>query len=173
MWLVKSNFNEQEVFSIYGKALFISQKFEIECKDIIRWFQAVNIVFEEKVDFMSEEYVSYCEKLSNIMLGRSIESIKILNKRWIFPESEIQTLITAKDSRNWIVHESCIDNIALNVMGRNVIYEVPKELKNKIIEIIKGDYIVSKWSYEFHEKESAYFFDEEKYIQSILNWLNI
>ena len=41
----------------------------------------------------------------------------------------------------------------------------------RIINIAKGDYLVSKWSYEFHEKKPGGFYDKNKYIDRILTWI--
>ena len=34
-----------------------------------------------------------------------------------------------------------------------------------------GDFVVSRWSYEFHEKESAYFMSQDEYVGTMDRWV--
>jgi hypothetical protein len=154
MWLTThALYQHDDIFCIFGKSLFVIQKFEDTCKDIINWLHITKIVEDGKIIFLDDEYNSYCDKLSKIMLGNSIKSVNNIKHEFEIEDKEIDILKNAKDSRNWIAHKLCSDCILKNIYTSNPAYDIPIELKKHVINVIKGDYLVSKWSYEFHEKE--------------------
>jgi hypothetical protein len=172
MWLLKKNFTtEKEVFCICGKALFLTQKFEKTCKEIINWLQIVDTLLAKKLEFMSDEYMDYCSKLSNMLLGSSIKSIDKIRSQYEITDMELSIINDAKNSRNWIAHDLCEKNIINNLTTQSAIYELPVDFHDHVLNIIEGDYLVSKWSYEFHEKESGAFFDKSTYIADIFKWI--
>lgn len=165
--------SQEKIFSIYGKTIYIAQKFESTCKEILRWFQLVNIIKEKESTIDFNDFNSYSEKLSKLLLGSSINSFERIRDRINISDKSLKILKEAKLSRNWIAHELCTDNISDYFIKTDLKLKIPVELKHNVINLIKGDYLVSKWSYEFHEKEALYFYDEDFHVDKILNWLEL
>ena len=169
MWLEKSGLNQidDSIFEIIGKALFIAQKYEITCKDIVSMFLAIETVLVPNTNASLDEFISYSERLRKLFLGQliNIANDKIRDQ---LTEDNLAILDKGTKSRNWLVHQCCKKLIAENVTRTKPkidISDFPFHIQN----LLAADFLVSKWSFEFHEKERAYI-SKEKYIDSILEW---
>lgn len=110
------------------------------------------------------------DRLLNLFLGEIVTSLgkKFTN---IFSQDEIDTLKSAKDSRNYICHESETDLIFAPI-GPSYKWNYDQtKLKQHIGNIVEGDFIVSTCSYEFHEKESGSFKDRNLYVKTLTDWV--
>lgn len=172
MWLVIDQlYKENKIFHIYGKALFLAQKYENTCKEIIRWFKISEVLYTTKMQIDTNELKDYCSELVKISLGQTIHSLNTNKTMFKVTQEEIKILKDAKNSRNWIAHNSFNECILNNFHESKNETSIDKEFNRNIVNIISADYLVSKWSYEFYEKESGSFFSEEGYRKNILDWL--
>jgi hypothetical protein len=161
---------ENEFFLTIGKTLVLCQHFESACKNIVMWLCLAKSLHEEKFEFLSDGHKDYVEKLLNLFLGRSIEELKNKMPDIASPE-DFQILKEAKDSRNYFCHES---SLGLIYAPYGNIYELNPDLtliNEHVGKLAMGDYLVSKWAYEFHEKESGAFKNRDQYISSIKGWI--
>jgi hypothetical protein len=166
MWLLPQNLDMLSKKSeIIGKATLICQKFEVTCKDVISWFETVRVLEEGTVEFLSDEYLSYVDTLHNILLGDSIKRLTKYSKWFHVSECDLEILQHARISRNWLIHQS-----GLNTLFRNVELNT-EQLIFHVTNVIKGDFLVSKWSYEFYEKESNPWITENEYVDMVLKWI--
>ena len=171
MWLIiNDKLNDEKLLLSIGKALCLCQKFEITCKDIITWLVVVKSLKEGKFSFLDNKYTSYVDKLIDIFLGRSINLLKERFSREI-KKAEIQILKDAKDSRNFIVHNSAQDLISWSFSSSATNKLDLQVFTNHIINVAEGDFLVSKWSYEFHEKEPGAFYNKDRYIKKMVKWI--
>lgn len=168
--LFDQRITEDDFFLITGKALFLCQHFESTCKDIVMWLCLTNSLKEQEFDFLSDKHKDYVDKLLNLFLGSSIERLKVKIPN-IASTEEFQTLKEAKDSRNFICHECALDLIYASY-GSAYNFKLNSDLlRQHVIKLAMGDYIVSRWSYEFHEKNSGAFKDREQYLSTIKSWV--
>ncbi|PFK43435.1 hypothetical protein COJ23_25060 [Priestia megaterium] len=150
---------------IIGRALLVCQKFEATCKDIIASFEVARIIKNKEYEFMSPEYVSYVDSLHRLLLGVSIKKLATSKNGIKISENQIIILEQAKNSRNWIVHES----------GKQALFTSKgtdlEELINHVKNVVLGDFLVSSWSYSFYEGENPRWIEEIAYLNLILYWV--
>jgi hypothetical protein len=171
MWLlINSTLENEKLLIIAGRSLCLCQKFETTCKDIIMWLSSAKFVFEKKVSLLDDDYSDYVEELIKRQLGQSINKFELEVDIGIEP-NEMGLLKKGKDSRNFICHEFLKDLILASFSSKKGYNPDLKILKTHIRNIATADYLVSKWSYEFHEKESGDFFDQEKYVKGLIDWV--
>jgi hypothetical protein len=173
MWLlINEKLNDEFFLLQIGKALCLCQKFESTCKEITMWFGTMKSLKEKKYDFLDNKYKDNVDKLLNLFL---VKSINLLKKNYLLKikESDLQILQNARKSRNFIVHDST-DILISESFNPSLIIESRLDIKifkNHIKKIAEGDFLVSKWSYEFHEKESGAFYKKGIYIEKIMKWI--
>ena len=172
MWLITDHLPEsEEIPAVIGRTLFVCQKYEITCKDIISWLETTRSLVDKKIEFLSEEYLSYVDKLHKILLGRAIQKLEKNALRFGVSKQDFQCLDLAKQSRNWLVHESCTELITSHFSGRNKTLTLPVEFREHVKTVVRGDFLVSKWSYQFHEKETAPWFRQDTYVERVVKWV--
>lgn len=173
MWLlINEKLNDKFFLLQIGKALCLCQKFESTCKEIIMWFETIKSLKENKYNFLDDKYKDNVDKLLNLFLGKSINLLKN-NYLLKIKESDLQILQNAKKSRNFIVHDSTGILISES-FSPSLIIESRLDIKifeNHVKKIAEGDFLVSKWSYEFHEKESGAFYKKGIYIEKVIKWI--
>jgi hypothetical protein len=87
-----------------------------------------------------------------------------------FSIADIACLKAATASRNFICHE-CLLPLVHAPVGPH--YQDSWEIevhRARILSLAEGDYLVSRWSYEFHEKEWGGFKDRSTYVNGVLSW---
>ncbi|MBP1177499.1 hypothetical protein JOE49_004751 [Paenibacillus sp. PvR133] len=116
--------------------------------------------------------MSYVEKLDKLFLAGSINALD-KNEKLNISDEDINLLHGGRESRNRIIHSSAdlvFDKIyssrdsSIDAELHDLIYE---HLKN----IARADFIVSKWSFEFQEKEPSNFSDIDNYTKMISDWV--
>jgi len=163
--------NEDEFYKWIGKALFICQHFECTCKSIIMWLNLSKKLYDKHFKVFSQEQKDFVDKLLNLLLGSSINRLKENSADFGVEKGDITILDDARKSRNYICHESELSLIHAT-HGPMYRWNLKRdELRKNIVNIAKGDYLVSKWSYEFHEKLPSSFKDKTPYVDSLLNWV--
>lgn len=165
MWLRRPDLERMAVHAEHiGKGLLICQKFEDTCKDIVWWLKMILKATDEGVEFLGQEHRAYGDRLHSMLLGRALSTLDADADRFGVTPEQLRTLDRAKDARNWIVHES----------GLQAIYGSGEPGEQAftcaVLQVARGDFLVSRWSYEFHEKESGTK-DEQEYVNTIRQWL--
>ena len=156
--------NEDKLFFILGKILMLCQHFELTSKNLVMWLCLAKSLHAKKFGFLSDEHNDYVEMLLKTPLGGGIKKLGAL------PE-DFETLKEAKDARNYFCHESLLPLIYApydNVYTFNPSWPIIREYAKKLAA---GDYLVSRWSYEFHENESGAFKIGKEYISTIEEWI--
>jgi hypothetical protein len=151
-----------------GKTLFLCQHFESTCKEIVTWFCVTKALIDKKFGLLSDEHKDYVDKLMHLFLDKSIRKLKDIPK--IASKEEIDILREAKESRNFICHECLIDLIYAPYPYANPQMNI-NLFKQHIVKVARGDYIVSRWSYEFHEKDSGALKNKEGYVSALEEWV--
>jgi hypothetical protein len=119
----------------------------------------------EQIEFLSDDYMSYVDRLHAMLLGKSISILRSDNYWFGISDEKLSTLNHARDARNWIVHQS-----GLGVLFRNEELSAEQLILN-ITKVARGDFLVSRWSYEFYEKEAFNWIREQDYIDMIVKWV--
>jgi hypothetical protein len=102
LWLdaLKQDDNLTDLFSAFGRLLYVCQRFETNCKRI-----ATHIHIWSTENFFSTiEYSVFLHKIKTSTLSNNIKLVDKLNT---FGDP-IDILTQARQSRNFIVHEICI-----------------------------------------------------------------
>ena len=177
MWIVRNYLSkmDDESFRIIGKALFVAQKFEMTCKDTLEWFLVVQNVVIAGVPFLGEEHLAYSEKLEKLFLGQIVNTAnnQLRNPSTgtkFLTEDNHQILDKGIKGRNWIAHEGCGDIIQSHFANKPA--EIDTGILTQHLEgILTADWLMSKWSYEFHEREPAPYIDKQGYISGVCRWV--
>ena len=171
MWVIFDyRLEEREFFEMTGKALFLCQHFEHTCKEIVMYLNLAKALSEQQLEFLSDDHKKYADKLMALFLGGSIKRLRKEFPR-IGSDAEIGDIEKAKDSRNYICHESELDLIGARFAPRGYRYEWQPNtdiLVSHFRNIATGDYVVSRWFYEFSEKESGAFKVKDEYVESLI-----
>jgi len=172
MWLVFNNkLNDEPNLLIIGKSLLLSQKFEDTCKNFVLMMSLTKkVAIEKEFELESEEHGKYIDLLLSLFLGQSINYYKNYLKE-IVKNSDIEILKKAKYARNYICHESTVDFLYSSIYSKKDYKWNMNLLEKYIKDIAEGDYYVSRWTYEFQEKESGSFYNKKAYINNIIEWI--
>jgi len=134
MWLEISNFNNvADAFNMYlGRALCLCQNFEINCKHALLFFDLGTGYREKKINVSNdEEMKSYVQKLLKRMLQKIINA---LNKRHGISKMEYALLTQAKDSKNYLIHESAKPFFYAHRRDQSIIEDL-SSLRNQVLNI--------------------------------------
>ena len=166
-WIIfDERLNESEFLLSTGKILFVCQHFEAICKDIVMSLCLAKALYEKQFEMMSDDHIEYVDRLHRLFLGESINRLKATFGQH-FNNDDINTIAYAKNARNYVCHEMTL-GLIFSPFGRQ--YHFAPDcivLRSKLHDLAQGDYLVSRWSYEFHEKESGAFVDCDAYIKRI------
>jgi hypothetical protein len=153
-------------FLAVGKALCLASNFEHNCRFVLQTITLVEAVragtdYDAARDLVKE----LDDKVK--MLGGII--LKFGNNS-AFSPADIDVLRAAKDSRNYIAHESAGMGTLSGVRTKFIEDQFGRLLSH--VEILaKGDNLVSKWCYEICEKEPAPSEIQENYVRMIREWV--
>lgn len=170
-WITSDKRMEESDFLLaVGKCLFLCQHFESTCKDIVMWLHLSKAIHEGQFRFLSAEHEHYVDRLVSLFLGSSIQQLQhTFHGR--FTEEDFTVQKAAKDSRNFICHE-CVLDLVYAPFGPMYRFAWDVDLhREHVLALAKGDYLVSRWSYEFHEKESGAFVCQESYVADLERWV--
>ena len=161
---------DDDDFVLIGKALFLAQKFEMTCKDILAWILAAQRLSESAGPTL-EEFASHSDELRRLFLKPIIKLANAKLQR-LMTKANYQVLDDGVKGRNWIAHECCENMIEANLNRRDPALDrglLLQHFKN----MATADALVSKWSFEFHEREPATMFFKQKYIDGIVDWVTL
>ncbi|MEW6359468.1 MAG: hypothetical protein AB1696_24235 [Planctomycetota bacterium] len=170
-WIVfDARLHEDDFLLSAGKSLFLCQHFEWTCKEIVMWLSLSKALYKKQFEFLSAEHRDYVDQLLSLFLGQSIQR---LNQEFggKINEHDIDLVKGAKDSRNFICHE-CMLNLVYAPLGDGYSFDWDTDSHRKHIRhLAEGDYVVSRWTYEFHEKESGAFKNRDCYVTAVESWV--
>lgn len=170
MWLLfNKSIQVEKPFVQGGKALFLCQRFEDNCKYIMKMGRISNALSQKKFTAFEQSHMSYVDKLSALLLGPAMNAFK--NEfRGKFSDEIFEKLNSARDSRNFICHELLKDLNLYNYVNKPNFEIDQKQLKLHVENIAKGDHIVSTWIYEYQEGAPA-MIGEVEYVNKVLLWI--
>ncbi|GEM_PF-1740367 len=169
-WIVfDERLNEADMMGAAGRSLFVCQHFESTCKDIVAWLCLAKALTEDQFEFLDDAHKDYVLTLLKLFLGKSIE--RLGEDHPDIPAADIDTLKAAASSRNYICHDLLLDHIHTG-FGRHYVRHWDERLhRERVVALAQGDYLVSRWSYEFHEKESGALIGREGYVERVVQWV--
>ncbi len=131
-----------------GRALCLASHFEEQCNHILRVIRITDAARDGKsFDEIREVALGFRRKL----LAATIDDI---GKAEDFDDEDIQTLVWARVSRNYIAHEAATLG-PLDYVREEDIRAKCEELLPHVRNVIAGEDLVSSWAYEIQEKEPA------------------
>lgn len=151
-------------FLAVGKVLYLASAFESKCRYVLRIAKLAHH-FELTGD--SSATWELMQALKDKLLGRTIGELKD------FPEikpTDIELLEKAKDSRNFIVHESANIGYAPDASAEDI-HKQFSRLEQEVDVLISGDNVVSRWVYEINEKEPAPVGIQKVYPKLVKQWV--
>jgi len=77
----------------------------------------------------------------------------------------------AKDARNFIAHESALLAWPISTTRSREIREKINRLRSEVETLAAGDNLVSRWIYEFEEREPAHPILYRDYLRRIEQWI--
>lgn len=163
--------DKNRAFSKVGKALMLCQNFDQGC----RLTSALIVTYlKTKQEGNSDWFNDFQTQLEELFdkklgLGPSIGGLERSQSTFI-SEKDIEILDKARNSRNYICHDLFKDAINKHIIGDDSLQIDSKLFKKHIESVAAGDYLISKWDYEF-EEEAAAPYREDEYINDILKWI--
>jgi hypothetical protein len=131
-----------------GKALYLANAFESKCRFVLRVANLESFLETHPGAGLDDAIASLArEKL----LYPTIEELKSFP---IVKEDEADVLDKARDARNFIAHEGAGFGDVFSTTESHV-REHFHRLRKAVVDLARGDNIVSRWVYEIEEKEPA------------------
>lgn len=169
-WIVfDQRLEEACILKVGGRSLFVCQHFESTCKDIVSQLCLTKALCEEKFEFLDDVHHDYVRTLFKQFLGNSIK--RLWKDHPAIPADDIGALKAVAGSRNYICHELLLDQIHTGV-GTQYQKRWDEQLHRMHVRTLAhGDYLVSRWSCEFHEKDSGRFVNRHCYVDRVVDWV--
>ena len=152
-------------FLAVGKALCLACAFEAKCKHILNILKLSEYC---KNDGHLSDSAALSVLLRSQLLGQTIKNVK--GFRDFSPEG-IVILECAKDARNFIAHESALLAWPISDTRADTIHEKITRLRSEVETLAAGDNLVSRWLYEFEEREPAHQILYRDYFRRIEQWI--
>jgi hypothetical protein len=151
MWLKfhRFDFQEQALLESLGRAIAVAQNFESNCKYVLMILEVENAL-ERKQYSSLREARPYVEKLLQLMLGGVVHRF---GKSGEFSRAEIDTLVAAKDARNYVAHEAAFELVICNGPFGPSLMDKVNRFEREVTNLTEGDGLVSLWSFYIQEHE--------------------
>lgn len=152
-------------FEALGKALTLAQSFEGKCNHYLRVIKVTNAIKKEAARKEIREIATgYNSRAIGRTLGDGIEDAPEVS------DADVQVLRDAKDSRNAIAHgDQHISEVHSAWPGK--VYNCVLWMVPHVQNLARGDNLISAWTYQVTELESAPLGIQEKYEQTVLTWV--
>lgn len=151
-------------FLALGKALCIANSFEAKCKYMLRMITLTDALESGSDIDAARELV---KTIADKMLGSTIQLVANAPE---VKSSDLEVLRNAKDSRNYVAHRGA-DFESIYDVSPDTIREYITRLREHVRTLADGDNCVSKWCYEFCEREPAPLTIQEQYAAIVLEWV--
>jgi hypothetical protein len=149
---------------VLGKSLYLACEFERKCQYVLRILNLIE-TFETTGDAKATFVAAAAAK--DRLLGQTIKGMAKISA--VTPE-EIDDLTKARDARNRIVHESGKIGAFHDLQARHIT-EARNALRPVVIDLAKGDNIISVWDLAIQEKQAAPEWMTKTYEARVLNWI--
>ena len=147
-----------------GKSLYLACEFERKCQYVFRILR-LNEVLQGSDNV--EATFAAAAAAKDHLLGPTIDGMKKI--RTVTPD-EIDGLTRANSARNYIVHESGKIGSLHDIKATHIV-ECFKLLRPMVIDLAKGDNIISIWNLAIQEKQNAPVWMTQTYEARVLNWI--
>lgn len=148
----------------FGKSLYLACEFERKCQYVLR---ILNLAEMAKVTDDASTILAAAAAAKDCLLHQTINGIRKINA---VTREEIDDLCKARLARNYIAHESGKIGSFHNLKDRHIA-EVFSTLRLAVIDLAKGDNVISIWDFEIQEKLAAPEWMIEAYEERVLNWI--
>jgi len=158
--------NVEQYLSTVGRAMYLCRNFETNFKTAIVWLDLATAHKAGKLPLSKETLMkSYADKFLSQMLGHSVRRLK---EEFHPSEYTLETLNTAKDSRNVIVHDA---TSAIINAKPETIKKAATMLHEHVVKVAVGDNIVSAWHYEIQNKKQPPQKMTASYVEDVVEWV--
>jgi hypothetical protein len=136
-----------EILLAVGKALYIANRFEANCKTVLKAAHFVDIITDDPAVTLAE---IAGRMPADKMLGPTLGDLFAHAGIRVKPQ-QAEALTKAKTARNWLAHKGAAE------LGDLHSYNVPKmltalrTLRNMVADLAAGDNIASAWVYTIEE----------------------
>ena len=148
----------------FGKSLYLASEFERKCQHVLRTLDLIE-TFEKTGDTKATYTAAVAAK--DRLLAQTISG---MSKFSVVTPDEIEDLTKAREARNYIAHEAGKIGVLHHLQARHIA-EARNALRPKVIDLAKGDNVISVWAYEIQEKLNAPQWMTQTYEARVLNWI--
>lgn len=150
MWIdVDAIVEAERQFEAAGRALAVAQHFESACKDLLRWMHVAKAAEDGRAKTL-QEFRSCADEFVGLMLGSTVKRFGLDHD---ITKEELETLVKAKNARNYIAHE-CIAECSYHSRFSRFPPELEARFESEVRALVAGDSLVSSWSFMFHEGQT-------------------
>lgn len=150
-----------------GRALYVCNRFEANCRLVLRSMQIVDKLIADPVDSVEETFTNLPNPK---MLGGALELIEAKADLWEVTEENLAILKKGKDDRNAIAHEGAYVGSLYSVKSQKLIDSVAR-LRSAVADVAAGDNIVSTWLYKIEEPREPVPYIRVNYSDLIDEWV--
>jgi hypothetical protein len=148
----------------FGKSLHLACEFESKCQYVLRILKLGEMF---KITGDAEATFAAAAVAKDRLLGKTIEGMAKISA--VTPE-EIHGLTKARIARNYIAHE-CGKIGSFHDLRVEHIAEAFAAFRPAVIDLARGDNIISIWYLAIQEKRAAPEWMTETYEARVLNWI--
>jgi hypothetical protein len=149
-----------------GRALCLASNFESKCRHIY-WLMSLVDGVQAGNDFDGASALVETLKIDSKPLQRVID---VLGNRGTTLADDADTLMNAKNSRNFIAHKAAEIGPVSSASGRHLV-KMASALYPHVVNVAAGDNLVSSWLYEISEREPAPRGIRETYRSKVVEWI--
>lgn len=168
MWTVSPRIKDrpaaESLMLALGKALHLSCEFERKCQYVLRVLNIAEM-FEATGDAKATFAAAAAAK--DAMLYKTIAGMRKVSR--VTPD-EIELLTKARDARNYIAHKSGQVGSLADLKIEHVA-EAFAALRPAVIDLARGDNVISIWDLAIQEKMAAPEWMTQTYEARVLHWI--
>jgi hypothetical protein len=168
MWTVSPSIKEPLAVELlmlaFGKALHLACEFERKCQYVLRVF---NLGEMFRVTGDVEATFAAAAAAKDLLLAHTIAGMK---KNSYVTTNEVELLTKGRLARNYIVHESGKIGPINQLQAKNIT-DAFDALRPAVIDLAKGDNVVSVWNLAIQEKLVAPEWMTQTYDARVLSWI--
>jgi hypothetical protein len=165
---IRGTFRDREAVDVAllaaGKALYLANAFESKCQYVLRIAKLASFLEVHGNAGLDDALASLAR---DKFLHPTLEALKRFP---VVRQEEVGILDRARDGRNFIAHEGGALGYAFDVT-RSQVDDHLEKLRVAVVDLARGDNIVSRWVYEIEEKEPAPFQMVHSYPAMVEGWV--
>lgn len=147
-----------------GKALCLANNFEARCD---HYLKVIAFTDSMRDGGKKNEVLKALQKVNALPLAQKVRGIHVSGD---IGESDLAILNRARESRNFIAHESaCIGE--LHSARKEFLLKRMADLYPHVVAVARGDNLTSQWEYEVCERESAPSHFTASYVDEVTTWV--